>query len=259
MERQPTALVTGAATGIGAVIAHRLVADGYGVHICDVDPAAISRFEAKGLPVTASLTDVGDPDAVESMFDEVVERYGQLDLLINNAGIAGPTAPAEEISPHDWQRTVAVDLNGAFYCARRAIPLLKQSESGTIINIASNAAFFGFPLRLPYAVCKWGLIGLTKTLAMELGPHGIRVNAICPGSVDGERINLVIERDAAGRGVSPQEIRDLYTRQSSLRKFVTAEDVASTVAFLASDGARLISGQAIGVDGHTESLSSWLD
>jgi NAD(P)-dependent dehydrogenase (short-subunit alcohol dehydrogenase family) len=193
------------------------------------------------------------------MFDEIASRYGRLDVLVNNAGISGPTAPVEEIAPADWDRTVAVDLNGQFYCTRLAVPFLKAAGGGSIILISSSAAFFGYPLRTPYTACKWALVGFMKTLAMELGPHRIRVNAICPGSVRGPRIDGVIERDAAKRGRTAAEIRRLYERQTSLRAFVAAEDVANAAFFLASEQGAMISGQALGVDGHTESLSSWLD
>ncbi|MEM7276642.1 MAG: SDR family oxidoreductase [Pseudomonadota bacterium] len=259
MDQKPVVLITGAATGIGAVIAHQFIEDGYRVHICDIDPAAINKFEASELRVSASVTDVGDAKSVDELFEDIEQRFGRLDVLVNNAGIAGPTAAVEDIDPADWEKTVAIDLNGVFYCSRRAIPLIKQADKGVVINMASNAAFSGFPLRAPYAACKWAIIGLTKTLAMELGPFGIRANAICPGSVSGARIDGVIARDAKERGVADAAIRELYQRQSSLRKFTSPEDVASLVGFLASDNAAMISGQAIGVDGHTEGLSNWLD
>jgi NAD(P)-dependent dehydrogenase (short-subunit alcohol dehydrogenase family) len=152
-----------------------------------------------------------------------------------------------------------VNLSGTFYVTRKAIPLLKAQRKAAIINLASNAGLFGCPHRSPYVASKWGMIGLTKTWAMELGPHNIRVNAVCPTSVEGDRINTVIEQDAARRGLTAEEIRNVYQRQSSMRTFVSAEDVADMVSFLASDNARRISGQAIAVDGHTETLSNWLD
>ena len=192
------------------------------------------------------------------VFEDVVDCYGRLDVLVNNAGISGPTAEVEDIDPADWDQTIAVNLNGHFYCTRKAIPLLKKSR-GSIISIASTVAFMGCPGRAPYTASKWAIIGLTKTLAMELGPHGIRVNAICPGSVDGDRVEGVIERDAESHGVTAKEIRDVYLRQSSLRTFTKPEDVANMALFLASDLASNISGQAIGVDGHTETLTNWLD
>jgi NAD(P)-dependent dehydrogenase (short-subunit alcohol dehydrogenase family) len=256
---QSVAIVTGGGSGIGAVIAQSLLREGYVVHVCDSNQRVLDELQRDEPAIGTTVADVGDHTAVDRLFDDVEERYGRLDVLVNNAGIAGPTAAVEDINPLDWSRTVAVDLNGAFYCARRAIPLLKTGGGGSIINIASNAAFFGFPLRGPYTACKWALIGLTKTLAMELGPAGIRVNAICPGSVKGPRIDGVIERDAKERGLRSDEIRKIYARQSSMRLFVDAADVAALAVFLASSAAATISGQAIGVDGHTESLSNWLD
>jgi NAD(P)-dependent dehydrogenase (short-subunit alcohol dehydrogenase family) len=208
---------------------------------------------------TATHCDVGDPDQVESAFDDLKSRHGALHVLVNNAGISGPNASVEEVGVDDWNRCIEVNLSGVFYVTRHAVPLLKHQDRGSIINIASNAGLFGCPHRSPYAASKWGIIGLTKTWAMELGPHNIRVNAVCPTSVEGERIDAVIERDAANRGLKAQEIRDVYQRQSSMRTFVTAEDVANMVVFLASDKAARISGQAIAVDGHTETLSNWLD
>ena len=259
MSDRPTVLITGGATGIGRAIASRFLAGGAAVHVGDADPAAIEQFLSEHPGASASRADIGIAADVDRMFDDVAARYGGLTVLVNNAGIAGPTAAVEEITPEDWDRTIAVDLNGQFYCTRRAVPLLKAAGGGSIVNISSNAAFFGFPLRTPYTACKWALIGFTKTLAMELGPHRIRVNAICPGSVAGPRIQRVIERDAASRGLTPDAIRDVYARQSSMRLFVSADDVANLAYFLASDAAATISGQAIGVDGHTESLSNWLD
>jgi NAD(P)-dependent dehydrogenase (short-subunit alcohol dehydrogenase family) len=259
MSDGPVALITGGAAGIGRAIADRFAAEGRRVYVCDADPEAVRRFRAALPGASASVADVSRVSDVDAMFDEIASRYGRLDVLVNNAGISGPTAPVEEIAPADWDRTVAVDLNGQFYCTRRAVPLLKAAGGGSILFISSSAAFFGYPLRTPYTACKWALIGFARTLAMELGPHGIRVNAICPGSVRGTRIDGVIERDAAKRGRSAAEIRRLYERQTSLRSFVAAEDVANAAFFLASDQGAMISGQALGVDGHTESLSDWLD
>ncbi len=255
----PVALITAGAAGIGRAMAEAFIGDGYRVHVCDIDPGAIDAFLQANPEATATPADIADAAQVDRVFIELADRYGQLDVLVNNAGIAGPTLPVEDIDPIDWDQTIAVNLNGQFYCTRRAVPMLKAAGGGSIINISSNAAFFGCPLRAPYAASKWALIGFTKTLAMELGPFGIRVNAICPGSVEGERIDAVIHRDAKRRGKTAQEIRDMYLRQSSLRCFVSAADVASLGLFLASDKGARISGQALGLDGHTESLANWLD
>ncbi len=254
----PVALVTAGAGGIGRVMAEAFIAQGYKVHICDSDPAAIGSFLHANPDASASQADISDSSQVAQVFDDLGERYGDLDVLVNNVGIAGPTAHVEDIDPVEWDRTIAVDLNGHFYCTRHAIPLLRKSR-GSIINIASNVAFTGCPGRAPYTASKWGIIGLTKTLAMELGPDGVRVNAICPASVAGDRLDGVIERDAQRRGRSVEAIRDVYLRQSSLRTFIQPEDVAELALFLASDRASKISGQAIGLDGHTESLANWLD
>lgn len=256
---RPVALVTGGAAGIGRAIADRFAAGGWGVHVCDADPDAVRRFRAEMPGATASVADVSNAAQVQALFDDLRASHGRLDVLVNNAGVSGPTAPVEEIAPADWDRTVAVDLNGQFYCTRLAVPMLKAAGGGSIVLISSSAAFFGYPLRTPYTACKWALIGFMKTLAMELGPHRIRVNAICPGSVRGPRIDGVIERDAAKRGRTAAEIRRLYERQTSLRSFVGAEDIANAAHFLASAEGAMISGQALGVDGHTESLSNWLD
>jgi NAD(P)-dependent dehydrogenase (short-subunit alcohol dehydrogenase family) len=259
MSPGPIVLITGGATGIGLVIAEAFLNRDHYVHVCDADQARNAAFLQAHPTASASLADVADAIQVDAMFDSLTRQHGRLDILVNNAGIAGPTARVEAISSADWDRTVAVDLNGQFYCTRRAIPLLRAAGGGSIINIASNVAFFGMPMRAPYTACKWAMIGFTKTLAMELGPSGIRVNAICPGSVEGERIDAVIQRDADEYGKTPEQIRDLYQRQSSLRTFVSARNVADLALFLASEQGSRISGQAIGLDGHTESLTNWLD
>lgn len=250
------AVVTAGAAGIGRAIVETFLAAGARVHVCDVDEARLAAA-CKALPgLGATRADVADAEAVDRLFDEAIEALGGLDILVNNAGIAGPTAPAEEIAPEDWRRTVAVDLDGAFHCARRAIPALKRSGGGAIVNIASTAGLFGYPNRSPYAAAKWGLIGLTKTLAMELGRFGIRVNAICPGSVDGPRMDRVIAADAAARGLGPARVREAYVAQVSLRTFVDVADVANMATFLCSAAGARISGQALAVDGHTETLVS---
>lgn len=254
----PVALITAGAAGIGRVMAETFISRGYRAHVCDIDPAAIGSFLQANPDASATQADISNVTQVERVFDDLTKQYGRLDVLVNNAGIAGPTAHVEDIDPAEWDETIAVDLNSQFYCARMAIPLLKASR-GSIISIASSVVFTGCPGRAPYTAAKWAVVGLTKTLAMELGPDGVRVNAICPGSVDGERLNAVIERDARKRGQSIDAIRDVYLRQSSLRTFVSPQDVANLALFLASDPGSKISGQAIGLDGHTESLANWLD
>jgi NAD(P)-dependent dehydrogenase (short-subunit alcohol dehydrogenase family) len=252
-------VISGAATGLGRRIAERFAAGGYRTHVCDANLAAVEEYRRSHPDSAATTVDVSDARQVDAWFDEIDATYGRIDVLVTNAGIAGPTGRVEDIQPADWDRTVAVDLNGHFYCTRRAVPLIRRAGGGSILVISSSAAFSGFPLRAPYATCKWALLGFMKTLAMELGPEGVRVNALLPGSIKGPRIDGVIERDAAARGMTPDQIRKVYERQVSLRQFVDADDVANTAFFLASPEGRMISGQILGVDGHTESLSNWLD
>lgn len=253
------ALISAGASGIGKVVAQYLLSLGAKVHICDISESAIKSFLQENPQASATLCDVANYQQVQQVFNELQTNYGKLDLLINNAGIAGPTAKLEDIDVEEWRETINIDLNAQFYFSKLAVPLLKENnKGGSIINISSNAAFFGFPMRSPYTASKWALIGLTKTWAMELGPDNIRVNAICPGSVKGPRIDGVIARDANERGVSEEQIKEIYQQQSSMRLFVGPEDIANTVAFLASPLGACISGQAIGLDGHTESLSNCL-
>jgi len=257
--RNQVVLVTAGASGIGRSIAEKFLSYGCTVHICDIDQVAIDEFLTKNPKASACMADVSDVGQVELLFNDFSSRFGQLDILVNNAGVAGPTADLEEITPEDWDKTISVNINGQFYVTRLAVPIMKMTGSGSIINISSSAGLFGCPKRAAYVASKWAIIGITKTLAMELGPLGIRVNAICPGSVEGSRIEKVIERDACNRECSTEEIRTIYECQTSLRRFVTADEIANMVIFLASDMGAGISGQAIGVDGHTESLSNVMD
>ena len=183
-----------------------------------------------------------------------IAQLGGLDVLVNNAGIAGPTARCEDIELADWERTFAVNLAGQFLCAKLAIPHLRKSRNASIINLSSAAGRFGFPLRTPYAASKWGVIGFTKSLSIELGGDGIRVNAICPGSVAGARIDSVFANKAAARGVPMETVRDEALAKTSLGKLIAPEDIARTIVFLASPAGAKISGQAIGVDADVQSL-----
>jgi NAD(P)-dependent dehydrogenase (short-subunit alcohol dehydrogenase family) len=227
--------------------------------VFDASKDHIARFLDENPSATATFCDVGDALQVEAAFEDLQAKHDGLQILVNNAGIAGPAGAAEDLAVDEWDRCIEVNLSGVFYVTRKAIPLLKQQEGGAVVNLASNAGLFGCPHRSPYAASKWGMIGLTKTWAMELGPHKIRCNAVCPTSVEGKRIDGVIAEDAARRGMTPDEIRDVYQRQSSMRTFVSAEDVANMVVFLASEQAARISGQTIAVDGNTETLANWLD
>lgn len=248
-------LVTAGGAGIGQTVASAFLVAGARVWICDIDAEALAETRSAHPELGTSLTDVADEGAVDTMFDAIGEAFGGLDVLINNAGIAGPTGRIESLDPADWRHCVAVNVDGAFLCARRAVPLLKAAGGGAIINISSTAGLMGYPLRTPYASAKWAVIGLTRSLAIELGAHGIRVNAICPGSVEGARMARAIRAEAAVRGVSEAEVRQTYVRTTSLRCFVAPDDVAAMTLFLCSDLGASISGQAIAVDGNTETLS----
>jgi NAD(P)-dependent dehydrogenase (short-subunit alcohol dehydrogenase family) len=258
---QRIAVISAAASGIGLAIAEALHGDGWQVYVGDRDEAAIAALGHSRVGMAAHPCDVADPAAVERFFGwierDLAARGAQgIDLLVNNAGIAGPTARFEEQPVEGWRAAIDVNLNGMFYMTRGAIPLLRRRAPGSaIITMSSTAGLLGCPLRGPYVASKWALIGLTKTLAMELGPEGIRANAICPGSVEGPRIDRVIAADAAERGLTVAEVEHEYKRQTSLRTFATSEDVTAMVRYLMSPAGARISGQAIAIDGHTESLS----
>ena len=252
------AIVTGGASGIGASIAGALLADGFEVFVLDI--AIPDNPEPALLAECHMMTcDVSDAGSVASAIAAICSASHRVDLLVNNVGVSGPTAPVEDIDIQAWQQTIDTNLNAMFYVSKAVIPLMKAQRSGVIVNMASNAGLFGCPNRSPYAASKWAMIGLTKTWAMELGKFNIRVNALCPASVSGPRIEGVIERDAVARGVTPEAVREVYERQSSLRSFTKVEDIASMVCYLAGPGGTSISGQAIALDGHTETLANWLD
>jgi NAD(P)-dependent dehydrogenase (short-subunit alcohol dehydrogenase family) len=248
-------VVTAGGAGIGRAIAEAFSAAGARVHVCDIDADCLVDLGRAAPDIYRSLADVADPSAVARLFDDALAGLGGLDVLVNNAGIAGPAGAVEDCDTDAWRQTLAVNLDGAFHCLRHAIPALKQAGAGSIVNIASTAGLFGYPLRAPYVASKWGLVGLTKTLAMELGPWGIRANAVCPGSIDGPRMDRVIAAEAAARGLSEAAVRDAYLRQTSLRCFIDTQDIAQMVLFLCSDAGAKITGQALAVDGNTESLA----
>ena len=245
-------LVTAAAAGIGRTIASRFADAGARVHVCDVDDEALASLRDERPEIAGTRADVAAPADVERLFGEVRGSLGELDVLVNNAGVAGPAGPLQELDLEGWRRTLEVNLTGAFLCARAAIPLLFEAGGGSIVMMSSNAGLMGLPFRAPYVATKWGLIGMTKTLAMELGPSGIRVNAVCPGDVDGERIRRVIQMEARNRGISEEEVVAERVAAVSLRTMVTADDVAALVLFLCSEAGARISGQTLAVDGNAE-------
>src|SRR5271169_2421685 len=247
-------LVTAGASGIGRAAADLLIARGAQVHICDVSDEFLTDYRAAHPEAGVTRANVASDADVARLFDDVKASLGGLDALINNAGIAGPTGGVEDIKPEDWRRTIDVCLTGQFLCAHFAVPLLKAAGGGSIVNLSSAAGRFGYAYRTPYSAAKWGVIGFTQSLAKELGPANIRVNAILPGIVEGARMTGVIEARAKQVGVSYAEMEKTYLDRVSLRRMVTAEDVAATVLFLVSEAGRNVSGQSIGVDGNVESL-----
>ena len=248
------AIVTAGAGGIGRAIADALLAHGARVQICDIDAEALAGFRAAHPAAGATLADVAEEADVARLFADAAAQLGGLDLLVNNAGIAGPTGAVEAIMPDDWRRCIDVGLTGQFLCTRLAVPLLKAAGGGAIVNLSSAAGRFGYAWRTPYAAAKWGVIGFTQSLAKELGPSNIRVNAILPGIVAGPRITRVIAARAQQEQVSYAAMEKTYLDRVSLRRMVTAEDVAGTVLWLVSAVGANISGQSLGVDGNVESL-----
>lgn len=247
-------VVTAGAQGIGLAITGAFVAAGAQVHICDVNEQFLASARKQFPGVTQSRTDVAREDQVDAMFAELAQRWGALDVLVNNAGIAGPTAKVEETDLEGWNQTIAVNLTGPFLCARRAVPLLKAAGGGSIVNLSSAAGRLGFPLRTPYSASKFGVIGLTETWAMELGPSKIRVNAILPGVVAGERQERVIAAKAASYGIGHEEMRERLLSKVSLRSMVTAQDIANQILFICSPAGATISGQSLSVCGNVEHL-----
>ena len=248
-------LVTAGASGIGLEIARAFVREGARVHVSDIDRAALDGLAASDPDVTRSCGDVSDRADVARFFEEALQALGGLDVLVNNAGIAGPTGRIEEINPEDWDRCLDVCLSGQFNCTRLAVPYLKQSRNASIVNLSSAAGRFGFALRTPYAATKWGVIGFTKSLSRELGEFGIRVNAILPGLVAGDRIRRVLEAKAQQRGMSFQEMERSAFANASLKEYVTPQQLADQIVFLCSPRGRTISGQAIAIDGDLQALS----
>jgi len=237
-------LITAGANGIGAVMADAFAAAGYRVWVTDIDAAAVAAS-----PHRATCADVRIEAQMQALAAEIAAGWGGLDVVCANAGIKGPTASIADMPLDGWRDCLAVNLDGAFLTAKHTIPLLQRGAC--VLFTSSTAGIYGFPYRSPYAAAKWAVIGLMKTLAMELGAQGIRANAILPGSVNGPRIDRVFADEAAAKGMSPQAVRAGYEAGTALRSLVDAQDVANMAVFLASDGGRLISGQTITIDGFT--------
>lgn len=247
-------ILTAGASGIGRAMAETFAANGARVQLCDVDETALADT-ALALPdAGVHRCDVANASELDGFFGAAVEALGGLDVLINNAGVAGPTLPIDEIPEEEWRRTLDIDITGQFLCAKRAVPHLRRAGGGSIVNLSSAAGIFAFPLRSPYSASKWGVIGFTKTLAAELGEAKIRVNALCPGAVEGPRIRAVITAKAKQRGISEAEMEQNLLADTSLKCFVSPYDIANMALYLCSPLGAVISGQAFSIDGHMTAM-----
>lgn len=246
-------LISGGAAGIGESLATAYIEAGASVHVCDVSEEALSSFRERYPGMWATQADVSNAQQIAEVF-AIQHEIGGLDVLVNNAGIAGPTAGIDQISDDEWQRTIDINLTAQYRFAHHAVPLLKNSAHGHVIHIASVAGRLGYAWRTPYAATKWAIVGLMKSLAAELGKDDIRVNALLPGIVEGPRMAGVIRARAEQLGIPEDEMRQEYLNKISLRRMVTAEDVAAMALFLCSPAGRNVTGQAISVDGNVEYL-----
>lgn len=248
-------LITAGGSGLGLAMAEAFITKGDRVAVTDTDAAMLENLAESHPDILSFHADAASEDEMKQVFTTLGSVWTKLDILMANAGIAGPTAGVEDVSLADWQRCIAVNLDGAFLATSMATPWMKKQGHGVMILTSSTAGLFGYPYRSPYAAAKWAIIGLTKTLAMELGPSGIRVNAICPGAVEGDRMDRVIANEAKARGITADELRRGYADLVSLKRFVTAEDIANMAVFLASPEAANVTGMAMAVDGHTEKVT----
>ncbi len=248
-------LITGGARGIGRVMAQSFSQAGAKVHVCDILTDALDDLRRDHPAIATREADVSKRASVDGLFDHVEQTLGGLDVLINNAGIAGPMGRVDRLDPDEWQKVLDVNINGAFLCTRRAVPLLKRAGGGSIINISSAAGRVPYALRSPYSTSKFALIGFTQCLAMELGPLNIRANAILPGIVRGERRLGNSTRRAAAEGVTVDEIEARSLRKVALGRMIEPEEIAALARFLASPMGVNISGQSLSVDGYLQSLT----
>lgn len=248
-------VITAGSRGIARRAVERYLAAGARVLTADVDEKGLAEAKAAHPSLLTMRADVSSEGDVDKLFHMAQRELGGLDILINAAGIGGAVAAVEDFTFEDWRRCMGVNIDGPFLCCRAAIPMLKAAGRSSIVNFSSVSGLFGNRHRAPYVAAKWAVIGLTKTLAMELGPFGINVNAICPGPVEGQRMEEVLANEARSKGRKAEELRKEYTQASSMREWITADDVVSLVMLVTSPEGHRISGQALTVDGHTESVA----
>ena len=248
-------IISAGASGIGLAIAKVCLSRGAYVYLCDIEDKSIKKLNKhplKNKRLFIYQCDASNEEQVSLFFDKIKKKTKRIDALINNVGVAGPTGSLEKLKSKDWENTLHVDVNSHFYFTKKAIPLIKKTKNGSIINISSTAGILGFPLRSPYAASKWAIIGVTKTLAMELGKFNIRVNAVCPGTIKGDRMKRVIRDKAKFTKVPSKSIEKDFISMSSMKQWILEEDIGKMCSFLISDDSSKVSGQVISVDGHTE-------
>ena len=248
-------IISAGASGIGWATAKICLSRGALVYICDLNLKSLNKIKKHSLNnkrLFAYKCDASNEDEVSKFFNQIKKKTKKIDALINNVGVAGPTGSLEKLNSEDWENTLHTDVNSHFYFTKRAIPLIKKSKNGSIVNISSTAGILGFPLRSPYAASKWAIIGITKTLAMELGKFNIRVNAVCPGTIKGDRMKRVIRDKAKFTKVSTKIIEKDFVSMSSMKQWILEEDIGKMCSFLISEDSSKVSGQVISVDGHTE-------
>lgn len=244
--------ITAGAGGIGLAMAQAFLNDGAKVHVFDISSEAVEKVVSDHENLSGSVGDVSNPDHVAKALSEAKGQLGGIDVLISNAGIAGPTAAVEEYDPEAWAAVVNVNLNGSFEVVRQAVPMLKENDEGTILVMSSLAGLFGYPNRIAYSTTKWGLVGFTKTLSLELGPHNITVNSLHPGAVQGPRLQQVFEGRAEVSGRTAEEEKQLALDNQAVKSFVDPADIGALAVYLAGPHGRTISGQQFSIDGDSK-------
>ena len=246
-------IISAGASGIGWATAKVCLSKGATVFLCDIEKNYLNKVKKHPLnkkKLFAYGCDASNENDVKNLFKQISKKTKKIDALINNVGIAGPTGTIEKLKSKDWEETLKVNVISHFYFSKLAIPMLKKNKGGSIINLSSTAGILGFPLRSPYAASKWAVVGVTKTLALELGKYKIRVNAICPGTIKGDRMVRVVRDKAKFLKISKKAVEKEFLSMASLSNWIYQEDIGKMCSFLISDDSARISGQIIGVDGN---------
>ena len=250
-------VISAGASGIGWATAKVCLSRGAQIFLCDINDKSIKKIN-KNIKyknkIFAYECDVSNENDVINFFSKILKKTKKIDALINNVGVAGPTGTLEKLNSEEWEKTLQINVVSHFYFTKQAIPIIKKNKTGSIINLSSGAGLMGFPLRSPYAASKWAIVGLTKTLAMELGKFRIRVNAICPGTIKGDRMKRVIRDKAKFLKISKNTIEKEFISMASMNTWIYEEDIGKMCAFLISSDSERISGQIIGVDGNAVRL-----